>query len=59
MTMNHNQERDYYEMRQGREVLCCGTIPNLGYPVEWLRDMARHGIYLYKNGNRVKLCEIS
>lgn len=51
--------RDYYEMRRGREVLCSGTVPNLGYPVELIRDMARNGIYLYKNGKRVKLCEVT
>ena len=51
--------RDYYEMRRGGEVLCSSTVPNLGYPVEWIRDMARNGIYLYKNGKRVKLCEVT
>lgn len=45
--------RDYYEMRRGREVLCGSTVPNLGYPDAWLKDMARHGVYLYKNGKRV------
>lgn len=47
--------RDYYEMRRGREVLCGSTVPNLGYPDAWLKDMARNGIYLYKNGKRVKV----
>lgn len=47
--------RDYYEMRRGGEVMCSGTVPNLGYPAEWIRDMARNGIYLYKNGKRVKV----
>lgn len=51
--------RDYYEMRRGGEVLCSGTVPNLGYPAERIRDMARNGIYLYKNGKRVKLCEVT
>lgn len=50
---------DYYEMRRGREVLCGGTVKNLGYPPEWIRQMARQGIYLYRNGKRVKLCEVT
>lgn len=49
---------DYYELRRGRDVLCRGTVPNLGYPPERLKEMARNGIYLYKNGKRVKLCDI-
>lgn len=52
-------QRDYYEMRRGGETLCSGTVPNLGYPPEWIRDMAKAGIYLYKNGKRVKLCDIA
>lgn len=51
--------RDYYEMRRGKEVLCGSTVPNLGYPISWIKDMARHGIHLYKNGKRVKLCELA
>ena len=49
---------DYYEIRRGRDVLCRGTVPNLGYSPERLKEMARNGIYLYKNGKRVKLCDI-
>ena len=50
---------DYYEIRRGRDVLCQGTVPYLGYPPERLKEMARNGIYLYKNGKRVKLCEVT
>lgn len=50
---------DWYEMRRGGEVLCCGASQNLGYPVHWLKDMARHGIYLYKNGKRVPINKIT
>ena len=50
--------RDYYEMRQGGQTLCSSTVPNLGYPAHWIREMAKAGIHLYKNGKRVKLCEI-
>ena len=49
---------DYYELRRGRDLLCRGTVPNLGYSPERLKEMARNGIYLYKNGKRVNLCEI-
>ena len=56
---NKSMARDYYEMRRGGEVLCGSSIPNMGYPVAWLRDMARHEIHLYKNGKRVKLCEVT
>ena len=49
---------DYYEMRRGREVLCSNTAKNMGYPIAWLRNMELHGIYLYKNGKRMNLCEI-
>lgn len=51
--------QDYYELRRGRELLCSGTVINLGYSPERIRDMARNGIYLYKNGKRVKLCEVT
>ena len=50
---------DCCEMHRGRDVLCTSTVPNLGYQLSWLRDMARNGIYLYKNGKRVKLCDAS
>lgn len=46
---------DCWEIRRGRDVLCSSTVPNLGYQIACLRDMARNGIYLYKNGKRVKL----
>lgn len=46
---------DCWEIRRGRDVLCSSTVQNLGYQIACLRDMARNGIYLYKNGKRVKL----
>ena len=56
---NKSVGQDYYELRRGRETLCSGTVINLGYSPELIRDMARNGIYLYKNGKRVKICEIT
>jgi hypothetical protein len=50
---------DWYEMRRGGETLCGSAVPNLGYPLHWLKDMAKQGIHLYKNGRRVKLCDIT
>ena len=56
---NKSVDKDYYEMRRGGEVLCGSSVPNLGCPPEWIRDMARKGIYMYRNGKRVKLCEVT
>lgn len=41
-----------YELRRQGVTLCHSTIQNLGYPPQLLRDMARHGIYLYINGKK-------
>lgn len=49
---------DHYELRRGREVICRGTLRNLGYTAERLRVMVRDGYRLYKNGKLVKLCEM-
>lgn len=51
-------EADHYELRRGREVICRGTLRNLGYNAERLRVMVRDGYRLYKNGKMVKLCEM-
>lgn len=56
---NKRITRDYYETRQCGRTLCRGYTRNLGYSPNRLRDMARNGIYLYKNGKRVKLCEVT
>lgn len=52
-------DRNIYEMRRVGQVLCCSTIPNLGYPAACIREMARNGISLYKNGKRVKPCDVT
>ncbi|MGM9586271.1 MAG: hypothetical protein ACI3VA_02125 [Candidatus Limivicinus sp.] len=56
---NEQVTPDCYETRQSGRVLCNGHALNLGYSPACLRDMARHGIHLYKNGKRVKLCEVT
>ena len=59
MSGKKNNCSDWYEVRRVGEVLCGSTIPNLGYPIAWIKDMAKHGIYLYRNGKRVRLCDIT
>ena len=56
---NKSVSQDHYELRRGRELLCSGTVINLGYSPEQILDMSRNGIYLYKNGKRVKLWEVT
>lgn len=53
------EHRDFWEVRRGGEVLCAGTVPFLGYPPHILLDMFENGLYLYKNGKRVKKCELA
>ena len=45
---------DTYEIRRSGQVVCKGSVPNLGYSPEILKDMAKGGLYLYRNGKRVK-----
>ena len=45
---------DTYEIRRSGQVVCKGSVPNLGYSPEILKDMAKGGLYLYLNGKRVK-----
>lgn len=59
MSSKKNNCSDWYEVRRGGEVLCGSAIPNLGYPIAWIKDMAKHGIYLYRNGKRVRMCDIT
>lgn len=48
---------DNYELKRGREVLCQGTYPNLGYSKERLEQLYKDGYRLFKNGKLVKRCE--
>lgn len=54
-----NQNRDYWEIRRGKEVLCGSTVPFLGYPARILLDMYAAGYTCYRNGNRVKKCDLT
>lgn len=49
---------DHYEIRRGSQPLCESSIKNLGYPVETIRQMLKAGYTLFKNGKRVKQCEL-
>lgn len=49
---------DHYELRKGREVICRGTVKNLGYTNARLKEMAKEGIRLFKNGELVKRCQL-
>ena len=44
---------DNYEIRRSGERICHGSVVNLGYSAERLKDMYRNGMYLYKNGKKV------
>ena len=41
-----------YEIRRGGEILCRGTVPNLGYSPQTLKEMAKAGLHLYADGKR-------
>jgi len=49
---------DNYELRRGREVLCRGTVKNLGYTKARITELYKAGYRLFKNGKVVKLCEV-
>ena len=53
------QCQDYWEIRRGNIALAGSTIPYFGHPARILLDMYEHGYYLYKNGKRVKKCELA
>ena len=48
-----------FQIRHGGCVIFESGIHNLGYTPEQLKDMARAGYYLYRDGKRVKLCDIT
>lgn len=51
--------RDFWEVTWGGEVVCTSTVPFLGYPPRILLDMHVNGYSFYKNGKRVKKCELA
>jgi hypothetical protein len=44
---------DKYEIRRSGQVICSGSVKNLGYSDDTLKGMYRDGMYLYKNGKKV------
>lgn len=45
---------DHWELRKGGKTIVYSSLKNCGYPASDLRAMQRDGIYLYRNGERVK-----
>lgn len=43
-----------FEVRRQGFVLCAGSVPDLGYSHETIRDMERNGLTIYCDGQRVK-----
>lgn len=50
---------DIFEIRGPGGVGETSHIPFLGHSPAVLKDMARHGYILYRNGKRVKLSELT
>lgn len=59
MGENDLKVRDYWEVRQGKEVLLGSPIPYLGYPSRILLDMYASGLSIYKNGVKLKKCQLT
>ena len=50
---------DVFEIRGPGGIGEISNIPFLGHPLPILKDMARCGYILYRNGKRVKLSELT
>ena len=46
---------DKYQIKFPCGIWLASNIPYLGYTLATLKDMEKHGYYLYKNGKRLKL----
>lgn len=55
----YKTSNDTYEIRGPGGVGAISNIPFLGYTLATLKDMAKHGYYLYINGKRAKLNELT
>ena len=55
---DQKENREYWEIRRGSEVLCSSTVPFFGYSARVILDMYAAGYSCYRNGNRVKKCEL-
>lgn len=47
-----------YTIRRGTVTLCSSALPNCGYPASVLKDMSRAGMYLYRDGKRMKQADV-
>ena len=57
--VKYKTTEDVYEIRGPGDVREVSRIPFLGKSLAVLKDMARFGYNLYKNGKRVKLSELT
>ena len=48
------EAKDVYSIRRSGVDVCVSSVPNCGYTPETLRSMKAAGLYLYKNGKKVK-----
>ena len=54
MAKKETASTDVYSIRKSGEDVVSSSIPNCGYTPETLRAMKAAGLYLYKNGKKVK-----
>lgn len=52
------EETDIWEVKGNCMAPTCSSAKYCGYSLQTLKDMAKTGIHLYKNGKRVKLCDV-
>lgn len=48
-----------FQIRRDGDVVAESHVHNLGYGAAVLKDMSRAGLHLYRDGKRVKLCDIT
>ena len=55
----YRTSEDVFEIRNSGGVIETSHIPFTGRPLAILKDMAKYGYNLYRNGKRVKLNELT
>lgn len=53
--MADHESRPVYSIRKEGRIYAQSDTPNCGYSSQLLRQMAKAGYYLYKDGKRVKI----
>ena len=49
---------DLWELKRGREVLCRGSVKNLGYTKARLMELYKAGYRLFLNGKVIRQCDL-